>query len=48
MEIVERKGPHNEELYDLYYSSNVIREMKSRKMRLAGHVACMGGGQVVG
>ena len=33
---------HNEELYDLYCSPNNIRVIKSRKMRLAGHVARMG------
>jgi hypothetical protein len=33
---------HNEELHNLYYASpNVIRMMKSRRMRLAGHVARM-------
>jgi hypothetical protein len=32
---------HNEELNDLYSSSNNVRVMKSR-MRWAGHVACMG------
>jgi hypothetical protein len=31
------------ELYDFYSSQNVIRVVKSRKMRWAGHVACMGG-----
>jgi len=30
---------HNEELNDLYCSENNIRVVKSRKMRLAGHVA---------
>ena len=34
---------HNEELNDLYCSSNVIRVIKSRRMRWAGHVARMGG-----
>jgi hypothetical protein len=29
---------HNEELYNLYSSPNVIRMMKSRRMRWAGHV----------
>jgi hypothetical protein len=29
---------HNEELYDLYSSPNIIRVIKSRIMRLAGHV----------
>ena len=33
---------HNEELNDLYCSSNVIRVIKSRRMRWVGHVACMG------
>jgi hypothetical protein len=33
---------HNEELNDLYYSSNIYRVIKSRRMRLAGHVARMG------
>ena len=35
----EKKSPHNDKLYDLYCSSNIIREIKSRRMRLAGHVA---------
>jgi hypothetical protein len=34
---------HNEELNDLYSSPNIIRVTKSRRMRWAGHVACMGG-----
>ena len=33
---------HNEELDDLYCSPNIIRVMKSRRMRWAGRVACMG------
>jgi hypothetical protein len=33
---------HNEELNDLYSSSNIIRVIKSRRMRWVGHVACMG------
>jgi len=32
----------NEELNDLYSSPNVVRVMKSRKMRWAGHAARMG------
>ena len=32
---------HNEELNDLYFSPNVVRLIKSRGMRWAGHVACM-------
>ena len=30
---------HNEELNDLYCSRNIIRVIKSRRMREAGHVA---------
>jgi len=33
---------HNEELNDLYSSPNIVRVTKSRIMRWAGHVACMG------
>jgi hypothetical protein len=33
---------HNEELNDLYSSTNIIRVIKSRRMTLAGHVARMG------
>ena len=32
---------HNEELNDLYYSSNIVWVIKSRRMRCVGHVACM-------
>jgi hypothetical protein len=32
---------HNEELHILY-SPNIIRQIKSIRMRLVGHVACMG------
>jgi hypothetical protein len=33
---------HNEELRDLYSSPSIIRIIKSRRMRWAGHVALMG------
>jgi hypothetical protein len=33
---------HNEELHNLYSSPDIIREVKSRRIRWAGHVACMG------
>jgi hypothetical protein len=33
---------HNEEHNDLYSSLNIVWVMKSRRMRWAGHVACMG------
>jgi len=31
---------HNEELDDLYCSPNIVRVIKLRRMRWAGHVAC--------
>jgi hypothetical protein len=33
---------HNEELHILYSSPNIIRQIQSRRMRWAGHVARMG------
>jgi hypothetical protein len=33
---------HNDELHDLYSSSNFVRVIKSRRLRWAGHVARMG------
>jgi hypothetical protein len=33
---------HNEELIDLYSLPNIVRVVKSRRMRWAGHVARMG------
>ena len=33
---------HNEELNDLHFLPNIVRVIKSRRMRWAGHVACMG------
>ena len=35
---------HNEELNDLYSSPNIVRVIKSRRVRWAGHVARMGKG----
>jgi hypothetical protein len=32
---------HNEELHDLYSLPNIVRVVKSRRMRWAGHVARM-------
>jgi hypothetical protein len=33
---------HNGELHNLYSSPDIIRQIKSRRMRWAGHVARMG------
>jgi hypothetical protein len=38
----EWKKLHSEELHNLYSSANIIRQIKSRRMRWAGHVARMG------
>ena len=38
---------HNEELNDLYFSPSIVRVIKSRRMRWAGHVARMGEEKVV-
>ena len=38
---------HNEELNDLYCSPNIVRVIKSRRLRWAGHVARMKEGRGV-
>jgi hypothetical protein len=38
---------HNDELHDLYSSPNIVRVIKSRRRRWAGHVARMGEGRGV-
>jgi len=38
---------HNEGLRDLYYLPNILRVVKSRRMRWTGHVARMGEGKGV-
>ena len=38
---------HNEEFRDLYSLPNIVRVVKSRRMRWAGHVALMGKGRGV-
>jgi hypothetical protein len=38
---------HNDELLSLYSSSNIVRVIKSRRMRWAGHVARIGEGRGV-
>jgi hypothetical protein len=32
---------HNTELHNLYSSQNIIKKIKSRRIRWMGHVACM-------
>jgi hypothetical protein len=38
---------HNEELKGLYSLPNIVRVIKSRRLRWAGHVALLGEGRVV-
>jgi hypothetical protein len=38
---------HNDELHDLYSSPKIVRVIKSRRVRWAGHVARMGRGKVL-
>jgi hypothetical protein len=38
---------HNDELHSLYSSPNIVRVIKSRRMRWVGHVARMGEGRGV-
>jgi hypothetical protein len=38
---------HNDELHSLYSSPNIVRVIKSRRTRWAGHVARMGEGRCV-
>jgi hypothetical protein len=38
---------HNDEIHSLYSSPNIVRAIKSRRMRWVGHVARMGEGRGV-
>jgi hypothetical protein len=38
---------HNEELNGLYSLPNIVQVIKSRRLRWAGHMACMGEGRGV-
>jgi hypothetical protein len=38
---------HSGELHNLYSLPDIIRQIKSRRMRWAGHVVCMGEGRNV-
>jgi hypothetical protein len=37
---------HNDEIHGLYSSPNIVRVIKSRRMRWTGHVACIGEGEM--
>jgi hypothetical protein len=41
---VNRRGRklHSDEVHDLHFSPNIVRVIKSRRMRFTGHVAPMG------
>jgi hypothetical protein len=41
----EQRKLHNGELHNLYSSPDIIRQIKSRRMRWVGYVARMGGGR---
>jgi hypothetical protein len=43
----ELRKLHNGELHNLYSSPDINRQIKSRRMRWAGHVACTGEGRNV-
>jgi hypothetical protein len=43
----ERRKLHNEELNDLYCSPNIVRVIKSRRIRWVGHETSMGERRVV-
>jgi hypothetical protein len=38
----DQRKLHNDELHNLYSSPNIIKVIKSRRLRWAGHVAQMG------
>jgi hypothetical protein len=42
---VERRKLHSGELHNLYSSPDIIRQIKSRRMKWSGHVARMGEGR---
>jgi hypothetical protein len=43
-----RRKSHNDELHTLYSSPNIVRVIKTRRMRWAGHEVCMGEGKDFG
>jgi hypothetical protein len=45
-QLIQQLIKYNDELHDLYSSPNIVRVIKSRRMRWAGHVARMEKGRV--
>jgi hypothetical protein len=45
--LIGKRIVHNDELHSLYSSPNIVKVIKSRRMRWAGHVARMGEGRGV-
>jgi hypothetical protein len=45
MKFWDNRKLHNGELHNLYSSPDIIRQIKSRRIRWVGHVACMEGGR---
>jgi nitrous oxidase accessory protein NosD len=43
--VLKKRTSHDEELYDLYSSPNIIRMVKFRRLRWSGHVAGIGKGE---
>jgi hypothetical protein len=39
----ERRKLHNEECHNLYPLKNIVRVIKSKRMRWCGGIACIGG-----
>jgi hypothetical protein len=44
---MDQRKMHNDEFHGLYSSLNIVRVIKSRRMRWAGHMACMEEGRGV-
>jgi hypothetical protein len=47
LDLKGRRKLHNDEIHSLYSSSYIVRVIKSRRMRWAGHVSRMGEGKGV-
>jgi hypothetical protein len=47
LQLYANRCSRNDELHNLYSSPNIVRVIKSRRMRWAGHVECIGEGRGV-